>query len=82
LLRQSKAKVALDESDFVFAVHQGYQFLFFKSGMQDPAVFLFLEGEENFEKVAQRFSDWLIGCVSDEIARERSYAGRSDAEEG
>jgi len=69
LLQECKAKIALGKTDFVFAVHQGYQFLFMKSGeSDDPAVFLYEECEEDFRLAADRFSDWLLACVEDEIA--------------
>ena len=72
LLEQAGASVALGPADFVFTVHQGYQFLFFKTGAEpDPKVFLFVEGEDEFQQVADSFSSWLTGCVADEIAAAR-----------
>jgi hypothetical protein len=60
--------LALDPADFVFAVHQGYTFLFFRcGGSDDPPVFLYEEGETRFRQVADSFSAWLVGCAQDEI---------------
>lgn len=76
LLRECKAQVALDQADFVFAVHQGYQFLFFRMGKtDDPEVFLYEECEESFKRVANSFSEWFAGCVEDEIAAAKELRG-------
>lgn len=54
--------------DLVFAVHQGSQFLCFRTGgSDDPEVLTFEEGAEGLVRVAKRFSEWLLGCVEDEI---------------
>jgi hypothetical protein len=59
----------LGPSDFVFSSHQGYQFLFFnRLAGEDPPVLYFLEGETRPREVSPRFSAWLAGCVSDELA--------------
>ncbi|MCE9573147.1 MAG: SMI1/KNR4 family protein [Deltaproteobacteria bacterium] len=69
LLRECAPSLVLTPTAFVFAVHQGYEFLFFECGPSgDPPVFLFTEGEQTFRRVAETFSAWLDGCVSDEIA--------------
>ena len=68
LLRESNSSTRLGPHHFVFAAHQGYQFLYFSiDGTNDPEVFRYLEGEEP-ELVAPSFSSWLLGCVDDEIA--------------
>jgi hypothetical protein len=73
LLEQQGARVTLDAQAFVFAVHQGYQFLFFETdGGPDPEVFLFVDGENEPQKVADSFSTWLTGCVADEIVAART----------
>ena len=69
LLVECSAKIALNEADFVFTLHQGYQFLFFRCGLSDdPPVFYYEEGALGFVQVAGSFSAWLIGCVDDEVA--------------
>jgi hypothetical protein len=70
LLKRSRVEVApLSASTFVFAMHQGYQFLYFDAtASADPPVFLFLEGEAAPRQVFGRFSKWLNECVDDEIA--------------
>jgi hypothetical protein len=67
LLRESSTRFKLDENDFVFMGHQGYQFLFFRvADSPDPPVCLLLEGEEP-KTVFRHFSEWLLSCVADEI---------------
>lgn len=76
LLKQCKAKFALAPTDFVFLVHQGYQFLFFKTNeSEDPPVFLYIEDDELPKQVSCSFSEWLTMCVTDEIAAYRNLQG-------
>ena len=76
LLDEAHAAFRLAEADFVFAMHQGYQFLYFTTGAaDDPAVWLFAEGGPGPRCVFDHFSQWLAACVADEIAaREASGA--------
>jgi hypothetical protein len=68
LLDEGKVGFRLKETDFVFAVHQGYQFLFFDTKeSDDPAVWLYDEGDVASRKVFSHYSEWLEACVSDEI---------------
>jgi SMI1 / KNR4 family (SUKH-1) len=68
LLHESKAGFRLSDTDFVFAVHQGYQFLFFDTKeSDDPAVWRYQEGDAASQKAFSHFSQWLDACVSDEI---------------
>jgi hypothetical protein len=68
LLHESKAGFRLSDTDFVFAVHQGYQFLFFDTKeSDDPAVWRYEEGDTASRKVFSHFSEWLDACVADEI---------------
>jgi hypothetical protein len=67
-LHETKAGFRLKDTDFVFAAHQGYEFLFFDAQeSDDPAVWHYEEGDSAPQKVFGRFSEWLDGCVSDEI---------------
>lgn len=69
LLSECGIQQKLSPSDFVFAMHQGYQFLFFgcQSG-QDPPVFRFIEGDQSAQQVFDSFSNWFCQCADDEIA--------------
>src|SRR5262249_39354390 len=68
LLAGCKSDLHLHRTDFVFTLHQGYQFLFFRSGVSDdPPVFFYDEGAPRFEQAADAFSTWLKSCADDEI---------------
>jgi SMI1 / KNR4 family (SUKH-1) len=67
LLEESEVAFRLDRSDFVFAGHQGYEFLFFSAADKpDPPVFLLAEDREPYQAFL-RFSEWLLSAVSGEI---------------
>ena len=70
LLKRNRVEATpLSASSFVFAMHQGYQFLYFDAAASaDPPVFLFLDSESGPRKVFESFSEWLDRCVDDEIA--------------
>ena len=69
LLHECGDHLKLSPSDYVFAMHQGYQFLFFDSQVSDdPPVFVFVEGEDSSLLVFDSFSNWFLQCVEDEIA--------------
>jgi hypothetical protein len=77
LLQENKAQVSLSREDFVFAMHQGYQFLFFETNISDdPAVFLYEEDEQKFKKVCDHFSEWLVTSVEDEVASNQASSHR------
>ena len=68
LLKTSGALFELTPAHFVFMSHQGYQFLFFACDAgDDPPVMHYLEGDTLPRQVAPCFSDWLSGCVADEL---------------
>jgi hypothetical protein len=68
LLQRCNAAVRLLPNDFVFAVHQGYTFLFLRTdGTDDPPVYVYLEDDPEFRKAGDSFSSWLRGAVQDEI---------------
>jgi hypothetical protein len=65
---ETKASFRLKDRDFVFAAHQGYEFLFFDAQeSDDPAVWHCEEGDSAPQKVFSHFSEWLDACVSDEV---------------
>src|SRR5262245_27771180 len=68
LLEETKSPFRLKDRDFVFAVHQGYLFLFFDTNeSDDPAVWLYDEDDAAPRRVFGHFTEWLEACVSDEI---------------
>ncbi|WP_169730630.1 SMI1/KNR4 family protein [Calidithermus terrae] len=68
LLETDNAPFRLSSRHFVFAVHQGYQFLFFDAlAGDDPPVLHYLEGESEPKEVFPCFSRWLSNAVDDEI---------------
>jgi hypothetical protein len=68
LLERSATDFRLSADHFVFAMHQGYQFLFFDSrASDDPPVFLYLEDEPAPEQVSDSFSSWLLSAMEDEV---------------
>lgn len=76
LLEETNASFRLAETDFVFASHQGYQFLYFTTGqLGDPAVWCFADGDSEPRCVFDHFSQWLSACVSDEIAAWQAIRG-------
>lgn len=69
LIEDNPGSLSLPPDAFVFAMHQGYQFLFLDcSGVSNPPVRHYLEGADSFVSVAQTFTGWLSGCVSDEVS--------------
>jgi hypothetical protein len=68
LVDASNVSVALPSTVFVFAMHQGYQFLYFDTALgNDPPVYFFSEDESAPRQVSKHFADWLNQCVEDEI---------------
>ena len=66
LLVESNATMKLKENDFVFVMHQGYQFLFFEClGDPDPPVFHYMEKDPDAKKVFDHFSLWLEDVKKD-----------------
>ncbi len=58
----------LDARDFVFFMHQGYQFLFFRAeGSDNPAVYHYNADDPGFNKVYNTFTEWLDVCIQEEI---------------
>lgn len=65
----------LSNYDFVFASHQGYQFMYFNIDDQneDPPVFYYMEGGQVAQKKWHSFSDFLLKSVED---HEKIYSVR------
>ena len=69
LLDEVNSPFRLAKADVVFAMHQGYQFLYFTTGeADDPPVWHFAEGDAEPRRVFAHFSEWLSACITDEIA--------------
>jgi hypothetical protein len=64
ILKDDGNPFTLSPDQFVFATHQGYQFLYFQNNEDDPPVYHYLEGERPV-KLAERFSEYLLMCVND-----------------
>ena len=68
LMQRNIPSLELPDNAFVFAMHQGYQFLFLHCGTEkDPAVFHFLQSDTAPFEVSPTFTSWLQGCVQDEV---------------
>ena len=61
LLDENRNPFELREQDFVFRMHQGYQFDFFPCDQgEDPPVYFYTEGNESApENPYDRISDWI-----------------------
>jgi len=69
LIEESNAAVELTDSEFVFAGHHDYVYLYFDTNHdEDPPVYRYVEGDENSEKVFEHFSEWVESSVQDEIS--------------
>ena len=55
-------------NSYVFAFHQGYQFLFFRFGNPNPSVFLYSEGGVEFIKIYETFTEYIQENVDLTIA--------------
>jgi hypothetical protein len=83
LLALSGTRYALKPSDFVFAAHQGYQFLFFTAGTEaDPPVYRYMEGDMLPERVADAFSHWLWQASDDEVRAHRALQEKGASSSG
>ena len=61
--RELGSNVSLPSDAYVFAMHQGYQFFYFTPGADDPAVYYFLEGENETCRWAETFTNFL-NCMA------------------
>ena len=68
LLESDSADFRLSESDFVFSHHQGYQFMYFSTGVSDdPPVYYYIEGTKSPEKKYDSFSKFLSKAADDYV---------------
>jgi hypothetical protein len=66
LIAEAGTAYRLPKEAFVFAMHQGYSFLFLHTMFPDPPVWLYVEGDKKPKEVASSFSGWLRETVSEE----------------
>ncbi|MGL5827631.1 MAG: SMI1/KNR4 family protein [Nocardioides sp.] len=72
----------LAPTDFVFAAHQGYQFLYFSvTESADPGVYHFGEAGSPPRRVADRFTQWLTATVGEEGREEVGEEDRGAADQ-
>ncbi|MBW3542608.1 MAG: SMI1/KNR4 family protein [Planctomycetes bacterium] len=83
VIDRSASQYRLPENAFVFLVHHGYQFLFFKLGEgEDPPVYRFSDAEPSEMRIADSFSSFLQSRVaSHERIAERKLAAETALEE-
>lgn len=64
LLMECGSPFALHPQDFVFLMHQGYQFFYFRADgtSDDPPVFYYFEGWKQPVQKFNAISDWLKEC--------------------
>ena len=67
LMQEDEFSEPFPEDAFVFLMHQGYQFHFFRTGEgDDPPVYHYVEGQEeggSIKMVYSHFSDFLLAMV-------------------
>lgn len=69
LLAESGSSIELGNSEFVFAGHQDYSYLYFDTEAgEDPAVYRVVEGNEDVQRVFDAFSKWVESSVEDELS--------------
>lgn len=63
---EDEARVVLPEDAIAFMMHQGYQFMFVRSGEgEDPPVYYYREQGGEFEKKADQLSQFLLDVAYD-----------------
>jgi hypothetical protein len=67
LLSEEGASFSLPKDAFVFLMHQGYQFMFFRTlrCSDDPPVYHYIEGEGVPRKISRSFSQFLIESIKE-----------------
>jgi hypothetical protein len=66
LVSEDSAEITLPDNAIVFAMHQGYQFMFMLAdGSDDPPVVSYLERSGKFDKQSESFSQYLLSASND-----------------
>jgi hypothetical protein len=67
LIAKDPAQIDLPTDAIVFSMHQGYQFLFMlASEGQDPPVYRYVQRKGRWERLYERFSEYMLSAVYDE----------------
>lgn len=69
LLEEDRPSFQLSKDVFVFAIHQGYQFMYFHTKFKDddPPVFRYIEGTLQPRKIDNHFSEFLLDSINQYI---------------
>jgi hypothetical protein len=66
MLESEGASFSLSGTDFVFLMHQGYQFAYFDTAAgDDPPVSMYVEEDTEPSRLAESFSEWLLTSVDE-----------------
>jgi hypothetical protein len=66
ILVESNEKFSLPPDAFVFSMHQGYQFMFFRASEgDDPPVYYYYEGEGTPRCISDSFSGYLFRSIEE-----------------
>lgn len=64
LVSEDANNLHFGENTFVFAMHQGYSFMFFcLDESDDPAVWYYLEQSGTYSRQSQSFSKYVLECA-------------------
>lgn len=75
-LLAEQEELDLEEHTLVFWMEQGYQFFFVNTGeSEDPTVFFYNDDDPEFVEVAESFTEWLRGCIGEEVELRGSSPG-------
>jgi hypothetical protein len=67
IVAENPNKFQLPNDAFVFSMHQGYQFMYFRTnGGDDPKVYYYMEGRDQAECITDSFSAYLLQSALDE----------------
>lgn len=67
LVREERSDIVLPDDAVVFSMHQGYQFLFVRSGDgDDPPVYYYMEQSGAFVKKAEELTKFLLDVAQDD----------------
>lgn len=68
LLEENNVEFQLPDDVFIFSMHQGYVFNYFRvSEGDDPPVYRYIEGDVRPKRIATSFSEYLIDNVTSHV---------------
>lgn len=66
LLAEGDSDFSLPPDAFVFLMHQGYQFMFFRATEgDDPPVYHYHEGDDAPRRISDSFSNYMLDCIEE-----------------